>query len=163
MNYSVKKVKSFQGMDGFGYNAELCRDGKPVAFVIDGGNGGSIEIQWKDTQANRVKINIITSDGKPYTYSGTPEEAILAEHLKTLPTEILDGIEISVCKDIFIGELVDEFENDKRYRRLCKKSTLYRKGGNVYSIKTPYNSQVANMLREKHPDLTEILNEKYQG
>jgi len=34
MNLSVRKIKTFRGTEGYGFNAELCADGKPVAFVL---------------------------------------------------------------------------------------------------------------------------------
>jgi hypothetical protein len=44
--YSVRNVKTFTGMEGPGFNATLCRDGKPVAMVIDDASGGCFDFQW---------------------------------------------------------------------------------------------------------------------
>ena len=40
--YSVAKVKSFRGTDGYGFNADLMKDGRKIAFVIDEGCGGCL-------------------------------------------------------------------------------------------------------------------------
>ena len=46
MSYTIKGVKTFRGMEGQGFNATLCRDGKPVAHVDDEGCGGCYNWRW---------------------------------------------------------------------------------------------------------------------
>jgi hypothetical protein len=63
--------------------------------------------------------------------------------------------------------LHDKYENDKKFSRLCKNSTLFRLKGDekgsyrVYK-KVPYNEAMKKLLLEKYGDtVEEILNEKY--
>lgn len=55
---------------------------------------------------------------------------------------------------------------NKHYKALCKSSTLYSKRNEkgelqVLQVKLPYSTATADMLRKKHPDLVEIINERY--
>lgn len=46
MDFQLKSVKTFQGMDGIGLNANLYYKNKKVAFVLDEGHGGELNIQF---------------------------------------------------------------------------------------------------------------------
>ena len=83
--YAVRKVKSLRGMEGIGFNAELCRDGKPVAYVMDDANGGEYRYDWYDHDKPRVAIKGVNYVGNAFEYQGTPEEAKLQAYLSTLP------------------------------------------------------------------------------
>jgi hypothetical protein len=144
LNYNVKGIKSFIGMEGPGFNATLYRDKKKVAFVIDSAQGGDYDYQWYDKS----------------------EEKILRDYCASLPKYTMYDTEMSVSPDSLLAELVDAYENGKRFTRLCKTSTLFRlKGdneGEYRSYKHPYSDVMEKMLREKYGDtIIEILNEKY--
>jgi len=145
LDYNVKGVKSFRGMEGYGFNATLYRGKIKIAFVIDEANGGCYHYDW----FNRA------------------EDKILRDHCESLPKEVVYDMEIAVDSDMLVGALVDKYENDKRFSRLCKKSTLFRLKGDpddgyqVYK-NTPYNEFMKKFLIDKYGDtLEEILNEKY--
>lgn len=53
--FSVKGVKTFIGREGYGVNANLYYNNKKVAFLLDSGNGGCLDIDW----------TIITKNNKP--------------------------------------------------------------------------------------------------
>lgn len=46
--YTITKIKTFTGMEGYGLNATICRDGKPVAFVLDDARGGDMDISFRN-------------------------------------------------------------------------------------------------------------------
>ena len=146
LDYSVKGVKSFRGMEGQGFNATLYRGKIKIAFVIDEANGGCYHYDW----FNRA------------------EEKILMDYCESLPKEaVYDDMEISVDPDMLVGALVDKYENDKKFSRLCKTSTVFRLKGDpdgqyqVYK-KVPFNEAMRKLLMEKYGDTIEdILNEKY--
>ena len=57
-------------------------------------------------------------------------------------------------------------EENKRYKRLCKTTTLYtlkKPDGSlqVMQMKVPYSSATAANLRSRQPNLVEIINERY--
>lgn len=144
--YSIKGIKSFQGMEGYGFNATLLRDGKPVAFCIDEGCGGEVRIEWKDG------------------YHGTPEEARLTAHLATIPPvlsdlggEGADKITLTVDAGWFVTDLVSDEEERRRLERLAKKSILFRlptdkKGAWSYLKGTPRTPASEAYVLRKHPE-----------
>lgn len=44
MEFTVKNIKTFRGMEGTGYNATLYLDGKKFAEVLDDAHGGEVNI-----------------------------------------------------------------------------------------------------------------------
>lgn len=122
--YTLRKVKTFRGMDGQGLNAELLRDGKVVAFLIDEGCGGMMRFDWMDR-----------------SHGASSEEdlwdAFIAEEkAKTDDTKAdahghterwyFDG-------ETWVNKKVDDLLNEKRWRRLCKTNVIYQLGAGVGS------------------------------
>jgi len=66
-NYEIKGLKTFMGMEGYGANASLYYKGKKIAFIIDDGNGGCLNIDYLDGH-----------------HRNTPKH--ITEFLKTLPS-----------------------------------------------------------------------------
>jgi len=143
--YSVKGVKSFMGMEGYGYECSLYKDGKRIGTVTDVADGGGM-----------LQCNL--KDG---------EEEALEAYCKTLPSETSEEYDLTIDIDpcIFMSRLVDAFENDKRYKRLCKNKTVYTLKDNpesLWSINIPFNELTEQKLKEKHGDnLKEIINKRY--
>jgi hypothetical protein len=115
--YSVAKVKTFRGREGEGFNATLLRDGKAVALVMDEAQGGEYRFEWKD--------------GFRDTKEEKKLEAFIDERRTAVPAKDQD----IYCADIFVGDLVNEFLNDRKFRRLCKANTVYQYGKAVGSDK----------------------------
>jgi hypothetical protein len=146
--YSVKGVKSFQGREGMGYECSVYKDGKRIGTVTDVCNGGGM-----------LQMNLKTRE----------EETALEEYCKALPklSYMHDGKENFYDNDpcIFIGKLVDEFENKARMKKMCKGKTCYRlttdADPNTYwSMKRPFDATIKKHLQEKYGDtLAEIINE----
>jgi hypothetical protein len=137
-------------MEGQGFNATLCRDGRRIAFVIDDASGGEIDIQWISGHTRDV------------------EEKLLLNLLKTLPKEQLEGIEYDVSPDIFIATLVEETSNEDRLRRLFRRQTLFRLKNDPTDddkwrvFNAPFTSSVKGQLVKRFGDnLAHILNEDY--
>lgn len=97
--YSVSGVKTFMGMEGHGFNANLHEDGKKVAFVIDDANGGCYNWRWLDNSAKER----------------------LDAYLKADPKWSKETFEVA---DQFIGSLLDDYESDKKLKALCKRKTV---------------------------------------
>ena len=120
MNYEVKGVKTFRGMEGYGFNASLYRDGKKVALVIDEGNGGDYNFEWFDFKLPRVEATINGLDGE-LKVKVTPEESIFLQYVK----ENTDASDYEGA-DTVVARLVDKFEENKKLKQYCKKKTLFR-------------------------------------
>jgi hypothetical protein len=166
MNYTVKNIKSFKGMEGLGFNASLYRDDKKVAFVVDSAQGGCLDFEWVDSQEPAVNINITNRDGLHHTYKGTPEEKILAEYVNSLPKIKFFGKGLKVDSDMFVTKLVEDSENEKRLKRMCRTKTLVRtkecKDEEYYSYNTPFTPKTKEFITNEHGDnLIEIINERF--
>jgi len=167
--YSVRKVKSFRGNEGLGFNAELCRDGKPVAYVMDDAGGGMYRWEWYDREAPRTKVSVGGLCGGEHERNATPEEARLLAHVRTLPKEESEwdkGMSYPVNDEIFVGGLVDDYENDRRLRRVCKTKVLFRlegdKEGEYRTVKAAYDERTKAWMKATYGDaVVEVLNEKY--
>jgi len=142
--YTVKNVKSFQGREGYGFECSLYRDGKRIGTVTETASGGMVDF-----------------------YLDKGEEKILDDFCKTLPkwgSEFGDR-EYDTDKDIFITNLVNKWEEQKRLKKLCKNKTAFTidcmKKGECYTINTPYNSITkANLEKEYKGKGLVILNEE---
>jgi len=165
MEFQIKKFKSFRGMEGMGFNLELWVDGAKACFIvarprivrylrrsldsIDEANGGMFRYEWASRKAaQKVQAHV--------------------DALPIIPS--ISGVDKSLWPegrkqdmDEFISHLVDEFESDKRFKRLCKTKTVFRlptdKAGDYRSLNVPYPAGRQYVL-ERH-STAEFLNEKY--
>ena len=141
--YSIKNVKTFRGMEGQGFNADLYKDGKKIAFVMDSAQGGCLDFEWIDRK----------------------EEKIINDYAKTLPKSKTFGIEIEMDADIIIDNLVNDYLLDKEYKRKCKNNVVFKtkedEEGSYNVVKAEYNPDIKKRLMEKYPTITEFINERY--
>ena len=149
MEWSIKNLKTFIGMEGQGFNVSLYEGNKLVAFVIDDARGGPLMFQWKDKTA-KDRLNALVASLPPVGFEGT--------NLKT-----------AVTADIFVGDLVWDLQNkleDKRYERKlqkdCQTKTCFLLPGESVKdgwriLKTPFSAKAVAFLQGKYPGAT-ILN-----
>ncbi len=142
--YTVTKVRSFRGRDGYGFNTDLMKDGIKIAFVIDEGCGGCLHYEWADLM----------------------EKDALNKHIKTLPKVKSPCGEMTVDIDLFVSRLVDVYEAEKKLKRLCKTKTLFRlktdNEGTYRVIARRFDAAVKEFLLKKYGDnLGEIANERW--
>jgi len=160
MTYTIKGFKTFRGMEGEGFNAVLCRDGKKVALVDDDANGGPLDYHWADWSAPKVEVPTVNWEGKPWVRKCTPEEAEFVKFVRAQP-----GAEAFEPEDTFVCALVDELAAEKKLRRWCKTQTVVRvkgaKPGDYVLYKVPYSPKVAAAIRSRFPDVEEIVNERF--
>ena len=147
--YEVKGVTTFRGREGYGFNANLYRNGTKVALVMDQCNGGEFIFEWVDGSSKK-------------------EAAFLDEHISG-KTYVFEGEKSEYNPDIFVSELVEEYEKQKeerRIKRLLKTKTVYiirnaETGEEVsWSLKAPFCEKVKLHLEKKYGDsLVRIVNE----
>lgn len=155
--YTVTKLKTFMGRDCPGYNATLCRDGKPVADIIESGDGGGTEFHWKDHN-RRVTTTIIGYDEKPRECNLTEEEAMLYKHVETLPPVDFDGMPLRVSIDMFVEDLVSDLEVEKAVKRVLKFPSIIEGKSILQWKKTPLDDSLRAFIRGRHPTAV-ILND----
>lgn len=162
--YTVRKVKTFVGHEGHGFNAELLRDGVPVAFALDEGNGGGVRFDWYDRTYAPFKLER-TDGGNPVTLKIPVEAAVLHEHIKG-QTRTAYGEAFPLSMDMFVSELIDAYETERTIKRKCKKTTCYRlvgqKPGEYMQTAMVYSKELADKIRAKYGEkLDFIYNEKF--
>ena len=167
-DYTVKGIKTFLGMEGNGYNANLYRGKKKVAFLCDSATGGETDVTWEDRSSKKqVKLNGINFSGDKFSYKGTPEEKIFIELLAKEPKEESPfGGFVHMTPDVFFGDLVDKTLNDRKFKRLCKTKTVFilkvNKKKVVYTITRKYDDKSEKLLKDEYEDrLIEVINKRY--
>jgi hypothetical protein len=142
--YEVKGVKSFIGLEGYGFNATLYKDGKKVAFVIDDANGGCYNFQFDSAEL---------------------EKEFFA-YVKTLPALEFQGTTLDMDGDLYVGGLVEQYETQKKLRSWCKKKTVFTlKGdaeGEYHTVIHVFDDKVQAYLEKTYgSNLVEIINKRY--
>ena len=153
--YSVKNVKSFLGMEGYGFNCNLYRGKKKIGFCMDDASGGGMyPIDWLCNDAEE-------------------EQRLLTEHIATLPpvpSELNPNNPLRIDEGWFVEELVSKWEEEKderKMRKQCQTKTLYKlrsdNEGRYWTWNVPFNQLAKSYLQTQHGDnLAEIINERFQ-
>lgn len=120
--YTVTKIKTFLGREGYGLNATLCRDKKAVAFIMDSGNGGMVDFDWVDQKrgesAEEAMFKGFIAEVVP------PDPADKGSNLDPLTIQ-------QFAMEQWVNAEVDRIQNDKRFRKTCKTKTLFQVGTEV--------------------------------
>ena len=149
MEYSVKGVKTFRGMEGTGWECSLYKDGKKIGTVLDDAHGGPLMF-----------------------YIPQNEHKILDDHCKTLPkqpwgfeAEGLDPEGCSVDADIFIGNIVADFIENRDFKRRCKTHTIFTlkdEPKEFWSMKALFTPAVeAHLVKKYGANMKEIINKRF--
>lgn len=144
---TIRKFKSFRGMEGYGFNAELLYCGKPVAFVIDEANGGCLDWQWyKDIDIKVVKDELRQS------------RAFLDSRNK-FPT-----LGEASALDSAMIDIVLTHEEMQSIKRWCKTKLVWKlptaAKGQYGTWKVPYTTEFVAKIKKDHPDAI-IMNELF--
>ena len=158
MSYSVKGVKSFTGREGYGFECSLYDGPTRVARVLNEANGASNDYFWTDTDKELTEVEIPHPNGKTIRKKCTPNEAKFLRYIQTFSDE-------PEAEDMFVAQLVDDYENRQRLKRHCRDKTLFRKAGDENGayrvIRSKYSPQLARQIRQEYNDVEEIVNERF--
>jgi len=148
-DYEVKSVKSFVGNEGYGFNANLYRNGKKIGFCVDdAGGGGMFPIHW-DKNVDRQE-----------------EQRLLTAHIKGLPKVQAHGMELTIDESWFVTELVTKWETERDIKKLQKKcatKTLFRhskcKVGGYMIMSAICDEKMRAKLKADYGEDVEIFND----
>jgi hypothetical protein len=104
--FTIKNFKTWSTYDGGGYQFSLYYDGKKFAFVHNDGNGGWVEVNCENKEDQNRFDSFI--DNLPKWKSS------------------IDGSDMDMTSDIFIDELVNEYELAKKLAKAKKKGTTFK-------------------------------------
>lgn len=142
MKLEVKNVKTWTGVEGIGFQASLYADGKRIAIVTDDAWGAEYRYDVRDAEK--------------FT-------EVLA-YVKTLPMLEWHGIKLEPSIDSLMDDLVNKYEEDKQWKKLCKtKIVLITPDcdkGQYRLVNVPPTPALIAQVKEKYPN-AEIVNERF--
>ena len=141
-NYEIKGLKTFMGREGYGVNASLYYKGKKIAFIMDSGNGGCLDIDYLDGH-----------------HRNTPSH--ITEFLKTLPSftnkergfEFREDEESRMNEEDFCNELIDYSLAQKEFKKCLKKVSVLTDDNTIASYKAK-SSELDNTYNFKEGKMT---------
>lgn len=150
--YTLTKIKTFIGREGYGLNADIERDGRKVAFVLDDASGGEVRVDF---------FVGMRSDGAEQR-KAAHEFALAwyktAEEAARIYGDKVTGAEALVC---WINEAADLHATKKKFDRAAKSQTLFRLKGdkkdNWRTIKHSYVPKIQEFLDKKYGDQIERI------
>lgn len=133
-DFSLRKVKSFQGMDGEGFNADVMLKNVMVAFAADSGDGGEMRIDWVG--------------GKRFTPPPMIEEFLAGEEAKAKSDErekdfrsiydlqSTEPLPTKWCPADFIEYLLEKHHHEGEVKKFAKKFgfVFAKKGSGEFPI-----------------------------
>lgn len=133
--YTADKIKTFNGMEGKGYNAILYRNGVKVATLIDDASGAPVMIDWVDAIEEKA-MALYASQQAPYEFNG----------------QMLD-----VTVDLVVEQVVNAHLILKDLKRHAKTKVVGYLNGDILTFKaTPTEVSIAAV--RKHNDGIVIIN-----
>lgn len=143
MNITLKKFQQNKRLsqETRCYGADIHLDGVKVGETTNAGHGGPDCVHWTDKNAGE-KIQKYAEELHP-TFK-----------------------DVGMCLEVLIGDIIDDMETEKTFRRLCKTKTVIRfKGdakGTCHSFKVPFSPKIEEQVRQRFGDkLEEIVNKRY--
>jgi hypothetical protein len=152
MKVELKKVKiaKFLSEETTAFTAQLWVDGEYIADASNQGHGGSNDIHHR-------------FDGKGLN-TRDKVQAFEAWCDAQPPNQSEYGAS-DMSADLYIGLMVDDYQEQQQVKRWCKTKTVVRlkgdKPGEFHTYKKPYDPAFAQRIRNTEPNLVEILNERY--
>lgn len=156
--WSVKNLKSFNGLEGAGYNATLLHNGVKVAEVIDDASGGEININWTDYAAKAVKGYCFNYMGEKVSREMSPQEKLFNDYVLTLPIHVCNftdksgkQVEMKMTEALFVDEIINDAFMLKQLRSLTKgKIAFITLEGKLYTMKGELGQDVVKQVLTKH-------------
>jgi hypothetical protein len=103
--FSIKRFKTFRGMEDEGFNAELYKGSKKVGFIIYGGDGGDTVIEWDDEKIEKEVDSFLSS-----------LPMVKSTHIK--------GFEYNLDEEFFVQDLIKIMDEEKEMNRLSRNKIL---------------------------------------
>ena len=143
-NLTIKGLKTWATHDGGGYQFNLYEDGKKVLFVHNDGNGGCLDLEPLDGGdfLKRLNAHCKTLPPKDMTYAGLPNETI------------------DIDAEIFLEELLNDYEQAKQIAKAKKKGVVFTLNGNAkefYTLTISDTAQAIAYLDKKYPNQYALL------
>jgi hypothetical protein len=163
LKFTIKNLKTWATHDGGGYQFSLYLNDKKFAFVHNDGNGGEVEVECLDINAPKVEITTWTDkEGNDHKWLVTPHYALLSAYVRGLPKwECFSGDLEHVTIGIFMDELVNSYELDKKLAKAKKKGIVFKLNtdskGTFRTINTLNMDIALSHLNKKFPNSYQLV------
>jgi hypothetical protein len=128
--FSLKNIKTFEGVEGYGFSASLYYNGKKVGLALDDAWGGGAML--------RVHGNKEAQDA-------------IDAYVKAQPKKVYDFGSFDYDEENFANDMVEHFELVQKAKRKRKTHTFAKIGDYVYSFNIPYSIKGCGLILKKHP------------
>jgi hypothetical protein len=140
----IKGLKTWATHDGGGYQFSLYEAGKKVLFVHNDGNGGCLDLEPLDGGDFLQRLNA---------------------HCESLPARSMDyaglpNTTVPVDAEIFLEELLSDYEQAKQIAKAKKKGIVFSLNGNAkefYTLATLDMAKAIAYLDKKYPSQYALL------
>lgn len=175
--YTLTKVKTFNGREGQGFNATICCNGIPVAFAFDDASGGDIDISFRNPGQTAASYERHTNTWRAAEaachewmrnwYATSPD----AEYSRSVDAELdakypeqrrertpeQQGCHALEC---WLNAMIDKISEEKQLRRWSKTQTCFRlkgdQSGQWRTLKMPVTDpRAVPHLTQKYGDKIE--------
>lgn len=126
MNITLGRLKVYDRMseETVAYNADILLDGRKVGEASNTGKGEADRIYWSDREQGRA----------------------IEAYAKSLPPQQLGDMTIPMDIEGLLGSLVE----DERLRKMCKRATLIRMDGSLFTLNTLDRPRVVAYMAVKY-------------
>lgn len=150
-DFSLQAVKTFKGMEGHGFNANLMVKGKKIAEIIDSGNGGEMNIHYIGQSRFTPPKELADYLSSPEAVKlGNDREMVIRKKYPELYTK--EPMPTKWCVADFVEYLLEKHVNNKQVSRLAKRYGLvYRTNGSsdLGYFKVPKNHRWTQAYYDK--------------
>ena len=125
-HFVIKNVKTLNGREGYIVNANLYHKKKLVAYILDDGNGGCLNIDWNIKQ---------DKDGMPYVPQNIKDAKSYMETLvNKLPKKSMWG-EYDFDDEGVINALIYQYLDKQEFNKVLKKVSVITSDNKIASYK----------------------------
>ncbi|MFW6272922.1 MAG: hypothetical protein ACOC2U_03990 [bacterium] len=135
-------IKTFEGLEYKGYNADVYIDGMKCLKIINDGSGNDLGLRKLAEHSNTINNKI----------------DVLQEYVKTLPPKKISTYEIPMTMEIYLEDLLIEQQiqiENKRFENLQKTAILFGKPNTGRYMKLQFKTPLKNIPNntlQKHID-----------
>jgi hypothetical protein len=144
--YSLKGIKTFQGMEGTGLNANIYWDGKKIGNIIDDGDGGETIIHFISKDAEFA----FTTHCNQWWETSSDKVSWEKDNLNADDHDKMD------C---WINAEINRIDLEKRLKKHAKTKTPYKLVGEEdwRLLAIPFSPKVEEALQKKYGDKLEAI------
>lgn len=153
--YHLKKIKTFNGREGGGYEAEIYLGKKKVAHALNEGNGGCDFFHFINKEDEQPFVEFCKRWYQ--TSAAKAEFEKLTAHYGTDAGDY----GTSYAMEAWVSDFLDARETEKTLKRWSKTKTPFRlvgdDPGNWRTVNAPISAEVVTWIRNKYGDQVETI------